>query len=224
MKEVKPDIGKVTNTTIFLTAAAIIFLLWLYKTPLDTGVIIFCHLTIIITVIKLLFLLFAKVVWRWRIIPQWMRVYLDIPPDLNGHWQGECECKGGTIEFSVEITQDYSNLSYAISTKKDGGKATGSQVNSAVLFVDSNHKYSVITTWYDGGSFKGNKESVDLPKKYRGTSQWEIFSDRNDIPSEIRWDYYTDRCTSGKVIVRRVLSSNEAEKCLEEIEVVGAVN
>jgi hypothetical protein len=204
-KEVKQDIKKIVFITSFLTTIAIIFLLWFYKIPLNTSFEIIKHFTLITGIIQTFFFLFIKIVWKWNIIPKSMRIYLDIPPDLSGRWEGECICKGSVEEFVVEIKQDYLNLSYQIFTKKHSGERNGSKVDTAVLFVNSNDNYSVITTWCDGGSVKEDENLVDSQRLYKGTSTWEITDDKNSKkPSQIEWNYYTNRNTTGHVSVNIV--------------------
>jgi SMODS-associating 2TM, beta-strand rich effector domain len=159
LEEVKPNIKKIIAITSILTTSAIIFLLWLYEIPLDVSIKVFGHITIVTGIIQALFFLFFNHVWKYNIIPKWMRTYLDIPPNLNGRWKGECIRTGGSVfTFIVEIRQSYFNLSYQIFTNSHGGESRGSKVNTAVLFINSNGNYSVITTWYDGGSSERNTD------------------------------------------------------------------
>ena len=211
MKELKADIYKVISTTAIIALLIVVLSSYYYEeNNLKISPEIRNYIAAITFAISVIHWLFDKYIWT--IIPEQARVYLGIPPNLNGRWKGSVSklLDNKEIPFLIEIKQDFSGLSYKTYTANSGGLSSGSSIN-ATIFIDKFDSYIVVTNWSNEYSLTDNNRQ----KRYYGSSKWVVTDYKNNLPGKINYSYFTERNSQGKVnleFVSRKLVGNFNEE------------
>lgn len=150
------------------------------------------------SVIGLFWVLFDRILWRWKILK-----FLGISdlPDLNGLWVGNVDRlgEGNPHRFEMLIFQTYSKLS--IQTNSSNSKANS--VFSGFLVDETGRNFDIVNYWIC--RTKSLDPSLVHDESFTGLSRIDIRLREGKILLE---DYYfTDRnpSTRGKTVLNRLV-------------------
>jgi len=152
---------------------------------------------------------YAYTRWLWRVRGFRMFGWLSPAPDLNGRWEGTVQRtrSDSPHEFVVEVVQSYTSLRFRTFSKD----STGQSIAVAVSKDDEANIFGVVAAWQTTTkklTKSGAPSAKEREQTFRGTSHWRIeYIDNPGFKGDqlrIRDKYFTDRDTSGEVVVTRV--------------------
>lgn len=151
------------------------------------------HVTTTISVNVILWTLFIKWAWKWKIFYSWLVPF----PNLSGTWEGELKSnwKGNkldTIYTEIKITQTFFNVQVKIKTDESKSHSIGASFDIEKDRGLEQLIYSYINT---------PKSSVRKRSEiHYGTT---LLSFEGFKVNEMEGQYWTDRKTTGEITLKR---------------------
>ena len=150
--------------------------------------------TTVVTLDTIAVFLFAKWIWKWKILYNWLVPF----PNLNGTWKGVIETnwkdektgkKPNSIPVILTIKQSFTNISCVMRT----GEMTSYSFISGFVIDKENQILKLV---YSYNSIPKQTVKERSPQHF-GTMYFDIIN--NNESKELSGDYWTGRETTGRV-------------------------
>lgn len=146
-----------------------------------------------VTIELLLWFLFSKWGWKWKVFHPW----LVVTPDLSGSWEGTIHYKWKDKEddrgTNVTILQSFNHVTVILSTIESDSRSVSAS-------FDIDEKKGVYALYYT----YVNEPQITIQDRsaiHYGTTRLRF--DINN-PTELRGEYWTSRDTKGTIVLHKV--------------------
>jgi hypothetical protein len=150
----------------------------------------------VVMIYGILYLIFAKWAWRWRVFRGWLVPF----PDLQGTWQGHLQTTWrnpetneipGPIPVSLVIRQDFSGISIVMFTAESMSHSTAASFRQA-----EDHSIKVLSYTYSNTPKVGVRDRSIV---HDGAALLRIV---NDGVRRLEGEYWTNRKSTGEMVLK----------------------
>ena len=154
----------------------------------------FKYLSTVLTIDMILFTIFAKWVWKWRILQGWLILF----PNLDGIWKGRVnslcndpEVHGETrlIDGVLVIRQTFLNINCRLTTKESESVS----YSASFLIHPESNKKQLVYSYFNKSRRSIREQSVP----HDGTALLNIITEGDKI--RLEGEYWTSRKTVGEL-------------------------